>query len=673
MFGVLMNCLLPRLPSGPWLRMAWACWLLLGLARTAHGAPADDTLRTRAGIDDILVRPSFYSVLEDPTGILTLADVQRPANARRFVLGSCTASSMQHVGAVYWVRLPVSNQDSTSRHWYLELFDSHINDITFYAPDGQRRTGADVPFNNRRFRYKNYLFRLPLVPGRSQVFYLRLQSNSKTSFLSQLRTEELLAGHFQTEYGLLGSFYGILLIMVVYNLFIYLLAQEQTHLRYVLYVLSCGLLFLSEDGLGFQYLWPELPWLNQAVIAGAPIMLLLTFSYYARYFLDAPQRLPRFDPMVRAVVLGSAVLLLADAVWVRSGLGFWLYLLPYGFVYYEAVRAYQLGFRPARLFLLAQAPVAASLLFLILRKLGIDALTNTFTVYSLNIAFVAEVVVLSYALGEKIKGIKDDTIKAQEQLVEQLRSKHVAQNLLVEQLHQNEVLKDRLNSELEELVMQRTAETKRKGETIAAQNRELLEANGLLSLQSAAITKLNADLQVDLHNAQEARVTAREMDFGEFSQLYPDKDACLVYLANIKWTTEYQCRKCGHGKYCNGRELHSRRCTRCRYVESATAYTLLQKCKFSIVKALYAVFLLHTHKGQYSISEMSQLLDLRQATCWSFGQKTIDAILRRQAAEDYDEQEDWTHVLLVIADESEAGIVFHSTPIASIAKKEGNG
>ena len=85
------------------------------------------------------------------------------------------------------------------------------------------------------------------------------------------------------------------------------------------------------------------------------------------------------------------------------------------------------------------------------------------------------------------------------------------------------------------------------------------------------------------------------------------------------------------------------------------------------------MFLLHTHKGQYSISEMSQLLDLRQATCWSFGQKTIDAILRRQAAEDYDEQEDWTHVLLVIADESEAGIVFHSTPIASIAKKEGNG
>lgn len=641
-----MVCFLLRLSLRPWLRLAWACWLLLGLTHAGHGAPANDTLRTRAGVDEILVEASFYHVLEDATGALTLADVQRPANARRFVLGTHTASSMQHVGAAYWVRLPVSNQDSTGRHWYLELFDSHINDITFYAPDGQRRTGADVPFNNRRFRYKNYLFRLPLRPGRSQVFYLRLQSNSKTSFLSQLRTEELLAGHFQTEYGLLGIFYGVLLIMVVYNLFIYLLAQDQNHLRYVLYVLSCGLLFLSEDGLGFQYLWPELPWLNQAVIAGAPILLLLTFSYYARYFLDAPQRLPRFDPVVRAVVLGSAVLLLADAVWVRSGLGFWLYLLPYGLVYYEAVCAYQLGFRSTRLFLLAQALVAASLLFLILRKLGIDALTNTFTVYSLNMAFVAEVVVLSYALGEKIKAIKDDTIEAQERLVEQLRSKHMAQGLLVEQLHQNEVLKDQLNSELEALVAQRTKEIKGKGETIAAQNRELLEANGLLSLQSAAIAKLNAELQVDLHNAQAARVTAQEMNFGEFSQIYPDKDACLVYLAGLKWADGYQCRKCGHSRYCDGREPHARRCTRCRYAESATAYTLLQKCKFSIVKALYAVFLLHTHKGQCSISDMSQLLDLRQATCWNFSQKVGEAMRRRRTAPDYDEHEGWTQVLL---------------------------
>jgi hypothetical protein len=290
--------------------------------------------------------------------------------------------------------------------------------------------------------------------------------------------------------------------------------------------------------------------------------------------------------------------------------------------------------------------VAVSVGFLILRKLGIDTFTNTATVYSMNAAFVVEVVVLSYALGEKIKGIKDLTIRAQEKLVKQLRKKHLAQNRLVEQLKRNQELKDQLNTELESLVALRTEELRRQSDTISAQNRELLQANGLLALQSAAIEKLNTDLQRDLQEAKTARVLSKEVNFGEFSQIYPDKEACLTYLANLKWADTYQCRKCGHEKYCDGREPHSRRCTRCRYVESATAYTLLQKCKFSIIKAFYAVFLIYTHKGSYTSQELSRVLDLRQGTCWSFSQKVLEAMRRRRQAPDFDENEDWTHILL---------------------------
>jgi hypothetical protein len=278
--------------------------------------------------------------------------------------------------------------------------------------------------------------------------------------------------------------------------------------------------------------------------------------------------------------------------------------------------------------------------------LGIDTFTNTATVYSMNAAFVVEVVVLSYALGEKIKGIKDLTIRAQEKLVKQLRKKHLAQDRLVEQFKRNQELKDQLNTELESLLALRTEELRRQSDTISAQNRELLQANGLLALQSAAIEKLNTDLQRDLQEAKTARVLSKEVNFGEFSQIYPDKDACLVYLANLKWADSFHCRKCGHEKYCDGREPHSRRCTRCRYVESATAYTLLQKCKFSIIKAFYAVFLIYTHKGSYTSQELSRVLDLRQGTCWSFSQKVLEAMRRRRQAPDFDENEDWTHILL---------------------------
>ncbi|TGD79421.1 hypothetical protein EU557_14405 [Hymenobacter wooponensis] len=635
-----------------WLTALFVNVTLLFTLRSAGAAPVagPDTLRVRPNLEELFVEPRFYSVLEDPSGQLTLADVQQPIHAAAFERGDKLPTNMEHPGAAYWLRLVVRAEGGLAQHWYFELFDSHLNDISFFSSADAKQniihTGADQPLTSRRFPYKNFLFRLALEPDQTQVFYLRLRSNSKTSFLSRLRTEQTLAVHFQAEYGLLGGFYGILLIMVIYNLCLYIFIGEQTYLRYVLYVLSSSLMFLSEDGLGFQYLWPGYPTLNQMIIAGSPILLLLTFSYYARQFLDAPQRLPRYDQWVRAVVLLSVAALLLDTIWLNSGWGFWLYLLPYGMIYYLAFRIWQRGFRPAGYFLLAHAMVAVSVGFLILRKLGIDTFTNTATVYSMNAAFVVEVVVLSYALGEKIKGIKDLTIRAQEKVVKQLRKKHLAQDRLVEQLKRNQELKDQLNTELESLVALRTEELRRQSDTISAQNRELLQANGLLALQSAAIEKLNTDLQRDLQEAKTARVLSKEVNFGEFSQIYPDKEACLTYLANLKWSDTFQCRKCGHEKYCDGREPHSRRCTRCRYVESATAYTLLQKCKFSIIKAFYAVFLIYTHKGSYTSQELSRVLDLRQGTCWSFSQKVLEAMRRRRQSPDFDENEDWTHILL---------------------------
>lgn len=630
-------------------------WLLLllvvgvGSLTTAYAASREDTLHIRANLEELFIGPGSYSVLTDPSGQLTIRDVQQPKWARQFVVGSSVPVNIVDSRAAYWLRLTLRDEEQADRHWYLELFDSHINDILFY-PDSTAntavQTGADQSFGSRPYFYKNFLFRLRLAPGQAHTYYLRLKSDSRTSFLSRLRTEALLSNHFQIEYGLLGAFYGVLLIMVVYNLFIYLVIKEEVHLRYVVYVLSCSLVFLSEDGLGFQYLWPGLPALNQLVNATAPVLLLLTFSYYTRLFLDVPERLPHYDLRVRNVVLLSAVLLLFDALVLHSGLGFWLYLLPYGMVYYAAVRVYQRGFRPARLFLLAHALVIISVLFLMLRKLGINTFTNTFTVYSMNGAFVLEIAVLSYALGEKIKAIKDATIEAQKRLVTQLNKKQLVQSQLVEQLRQNQQLKDQLNFDLEAQVAHRTEELQKQSETIAAQNHDLLQANGLLALQSVAIERLNTDLRLDLQHVQEARILSKEVDFGEFSQIYPDKDSCLSFLADLKWTNGYQCRRCGHEKYCDGREPYSRRCTKCRYVESATAYTLLQKCKFSTVKAFYAIFLLHTHNGNYSSQELSRVLDLRQGTCWSFSQKVVEAMHRREKMSDHDEGESWTVLLL---------------------------
>jgi hypothetical protein len=634
------------------------CLMLCGRLASAQAQPLkEQVLEIKPSGNELFVEPINYSVLEDEAGKLTLHDVQSPQWAASFQPAAVASTNMQHPGSAYWLRLRINSNGIPLQHWYLDLFDSHINDITFYpnAANSQQtiHTGANYPFHSRPYDYKNFLLLLPLEPNHIQTYYLRLKSTSKTSFLSRLRSEQTLAEHFQVEYSLLGVFYGVLLIMVVYNLFLCLFTKDYSYLRYALYVVSCSLLFLSEDGLGFQYLWPNYPRFNLFIELCAPPLLLFTFTQYVRHFLDLPQWLPRYDRQVQVVVSASVAFLLLDAMWLQSGVAFWLYLLPYGMLFYGALKVAQKGFRPARFVLMAHSFVAISVTFLVLRKLGINAFTNAYTVYSMNAAFVLEVVVLSYALGEKIRTIQNATIKAQGRVVKQLRKKQQVQEQLVVQMRQNEELKDQMTSELEGLVIQRTEELRQQGQTIADQNRDLLQANALLALQSQAIEKLNVGLQQDLQRSQTARVLSKEMDFGEFSQIYPDKEACLAYLAETKWADGYRCRKCGHGNYCEGREPFARRCTRCRYVESATAYTLLQKCKFPIVKAFYAVFLLYTHKGNFSALEFSRILDLRRATCWSFSQKVIQA-MGRLAAHTPWEAGSWTQLLLDSADGNEA-------------------
>jgi transposase-like protein len=111
-----------------------------------------------------------------------------------------------------------------------------------------------------------------------------------------------------------------------------------------------------------------------------------------------------------------------------------------------------------------------------------------------------------------------------------------------------------------------------------------------------------------------------------FYERFPDDNSCYQYIAEIKWKSGFVCKKCGHDNYCAGRKPSSRRCTRCKYDESATAGTMFDKCKFSIHIAFHIAFKISTKKKEMSSFELSREFDLRQKTCWEFKWKIHQAM-----------------------------------------------
>ena len=93
---------------------------------------------------------------------------------------------------------------------------------------------------------------------------------------------------------------------------------------------------------------------------------------------------------------------------------------------------------------------------------------------------------------------------------------------------------------------------------------------------------------------------AEDITTDELNTLFQSDEKCLEFIAGLKWGEGFECRKCGNLNHCPGKTPYSRRCTKCKSEESATAGTIFHNCKFPISKAFYIAF--NVCKGNEEIS-----------------------------------------------------------------------
>lgn len=117
----------------------------------------------------------------------------------------------------------------------------------------------------------------------------------------------------------------------------------------------------------------------------------------------------------------------------------------------------------------------------------------------------------------------------------------------------------------------------------------------------------------------------KDIDIKEFDANFTSDYICLEFLANQKWKDGYSCRKCGHSNYCSGKSPFSRRCTRCKKEESATAHTMFHRCHIPLTDAFQIAYLVCNSPG-ISSYELSRKLEIRQMTCWKFKKKISECI-----------------------------------------------
>lgn len=566
--------------------------------------------------------------LEDAEGKFTFTEIQQKKLQREFKSNTLYAPHNPNLQSVYWVSIRIQGNASSRKKWMLEIFDQTIDDITAYVPlpNGKYHAlpmGDALPFEQRRFMHKNFEIELEHGDTVARDYYFRIQSKSRVNFIVVLRSYDRFIYYALNEYFIYGLFYGMILVVAIYNLLMFFAIRERSYIVYILYVLSVGIFTMTSDGIAFQYLWPGQPAWNELAHAISLFSLVLSALVFTKMFLHTRARHPKLNMMLNAVIIVRALIFILALTMYPALFEYrWIEFVPVTAAFYCGLYSYIKGNKAARFFALAYGLLFVAFCVKVLINIDIEFIAGSIvTHYSISIGFWFEMWLLSFALADKVRIIKD--------------SKDRALRRIIKQHEVNQLLKDKVNRELEHEVGKRTREISDQKVIIEEQNRELHLANEKLREQADEITKMNSLLDLDnyklkrtIHDEMLARAGSKNMDYDKFKKIFPEELTCLRYLEQQKWDGGFACKKCQHDKFHLAKNGFDRRCSRCGYVESPTAYTIFRGVKFPLEKAFYILHLVITERNDLTIDEISETLNLRRNTCWAFKDK-VNKIIKK--------------------------------------------
>jgi len=93
----------------------------------------------------------------------------------------------------------------------------------------------------------------------------------------------------------LGVFYGFIIAILLYSLFIFVSLREKSYLFYTLYLSSFLIYQLNSDGFGYLYLWPESKWMIQYSAIIGWNMTLFLYLLFSLSFLNTKIIIPKIN------------------------------------------------------------------------------------------------------------------------------------------------------------------------------------------------------------------------------------------------------------------------------------------------------------------------------------------------------------------------------------------
>jgi PAS domain S-box-containing protein len=357
---------------------------------------------------------------EDVNNQLDIDHVRAHPNDWQLVEGD--SINFGYSGSSYWIHSKIDNYLDEPLVVMGEYALIDYVDVWIYRNNQLLQvyeTGDARDFATRPLAHPQFIFPVESSSGDALDIYFRLKTDGSVTWPIEVTSQSHYSELRNTTLVVRGAYFGIMLVMVLYNLLIFSIIRQRAYAYYVVFVSSFLFFQMVYEGVAFQYFWPTSSWLNAYMLPLSYSLNQIAMIAFIRVFMELSGKHERLDTYFKvlmftalAMVVGVAVIpykvlvptvVLLSLIVTISGFSTGAYL-------------WRRGNKFAHYFTVAWALLLVGLVLGNLRALGVIP-SNFLTVHAYQFGAVLEVMLLSLALARRIDIAQKDKATAEKAMI----------------------------------------------------------------------------------------------------------------------------------------------------------------------------------------------------------------------------------------------------------------
>ncbi len=399
-------------------------------------AMAADVIKLDEKVQDLPLG-SHVEILEDKTDKLSIDDVSSDAYSKQFIKHNKDTINLGISNSVFWLRFTLLKNEKRSQGledadqnrflldldaqfvYYADLYCQNAEQIGASEEGGKKvwnvqSRGGLKKLDDNELVYRNVAFQLPEFMSEPTTFYLRVESKSPLFIPLRIIKGDAFRHILDYKLILLGIFYGLMLGLFLYNLFIYIFVKDKTYLYYLIYLLTIVAYFLAMNRMTTEFFFRQNP-IASAYFSLFFLGIASCFTIlYAQSFLDTKKLMRRVHQFLNLLIIASlglsAGIFIFDYRLMNRYSTILGLIVPISLLV-AGIMAARRGNKNARFYIISSYVVLIGIFVYTLTFLAVLPY-NLLNFYSFQIATGFEAVLLSIALADKIRILNQDLSQA---------------------------------------------------------------------------------------------------------------------------------------------------------------------------------------------------------------------------------------------------------------------